>query len=150
MSALPERYQRYAPPGQQLYVRPAEIELYDETDPIVHVPDPYDPNRSVAVRRSQLQPAVQPVPRDLTPQPLIDPLTQRFIGAGVGIGAAGAGVGWGAGQMFAGVAMMGTSGLLLLFGLLLAAGGLRASRTTVRIHQEVHQHARFGKNEVTM
>lgn len=139
MSALPEQYQRYAAQGQRS-IHPAEIELYEEADPIVHVPDPYNPTAFVAVRRSQLYPATPTPPRDLTPQPLLDPVMQRFVGAGVGLGAAGAGVGWGAGQMFAGVAMMGGSGLLLLFGLLLAAGGLRASRSTVSIRQEVHNH----------
>ena len=148
MSGLPERYQRYAPAGQR-FVQPAEVELYDEADPIVHVPDPYDPSRSVAVRRSSLQPMVRPEPRDLAPQPLLDPLAQRMIGGGVGIGAAGAGLGWGAGQMFAGVALMGTSGLLLLLGLLLAAG-LRG-RGGVHVHQEVHNHARwFGRNTTNL
>lgn len=139
MSALPEQYQRYAAQGQRS-IHPAEIELYEEADPIVHVPDPYNPNRSIAVRRSALVPATPTPPRDLAPQPVLDPLSQRFIAGGVGIGAAGAGVGWGAGQMFTGIAMMGGSGLAILLGLLLAAGGLRASRSTVSIRQEVHNH----------
>lgn len=148
MSALPERYQRYARPGQQP-VHAHEVELYDEADPIVHVPDPYNPTGFVAVRRSQLLPATPTPPRDLAPQPLFDPQAQRLLAGGVGVGAAGAGLGFGAGQMFAGVAMMGTSGLAILLGLLLAAGALRR-RPNVSIHQEVHQHARFGKNQVTM
>jgi hypothetical protein len=147
MSALPEQYRRYAQPEQRPLHGP--VELYREADPIVHVPDPYNPNASIAVRRSALVPATPTPPRDLTPQPLLDPLAQRLIAGGVGVGAAGAGVGFGVGQLFAGVAMMGTSGLAILLGLLLAAGGLR--RSTVTVHQTVHQHAGwFGKNDTTM
>lgn len=137
MSALPERYQRYAHPGQ----RPlhGDIELYDEADPIVHVPDPYNPNRSIAVRRSALLPATPTPPRDLTPQPLLDPLAQRLFAGGVGTGAAGAGVGWGMHEMFAGMALMGTSGLALLLGLLLAAGSVRG-RSVVNVHNEAHTY----------
>lgn len=139
MSALPEQYQRYAAQGQRP-IHPAEIELYEDRDPIVLVPHPDNPQEYVRVRRSALVTATPTPPRDLTPQPLLDPLSQRFIAGGVGIGVAGAGVGWGAGQMFTGIAMMGGSGLAILLGLLLAAGGLRASRSTVSIRQEVHNH----------
>ena len=148
MSAPPERYQRYAQPGQQL-VQPREIELYGEADPIVHVPDPYDPSRSVAVRRSSLQPVQPTPPRDLAPQPLFDPIAQRCIGAGVGGGV----LLWGGGTFLAGASQLVSSlsgaGALLFF---LALAGARAvlggRQTGTRI--EVHQHARFGKNSVTM
>lgn len=146
MSALPEQYQRYAPSA---VVQPAEVELYGEVDPIVHVVDPYDPNRSVEVRRSALQPAVRTPARDLSPQPLFDPLAQRLLAGGLGVGAAGAGLGFGFGQLAAGIALMGTSGLALLVGLLLAASMRAGSVTHVR--QEVHQHARwFGKNHTNL
>lgn len=148
MSALPEQYRRYAQPGQQAVVQPREVELYDDRDPVVYVPDAY--GQMVPMRRSQM-PAYAPPepPRDLTPQPLIDPKAQQMLAGGIGIGAAGAGLGFGAGQMFAGVAMMGTSGLAILLGLLLAAGALR-SRPNVSIHQEVHQHARWGGENHTI
>ncbi len=144
MSALPERYQRYAQPGARP-VHPHVVELYDEADPIVHVPDPYDPNRSVAVRRSQLQPMARPEPRDLTPQPLFDPLAQRMAGAGIGAGAAGAGVGWGIGQAATGIAAIsGTTAVVVMLALWLLA---RAGRPSVQVRQEVHMHARwFGQN----
>jgi hypothetical protein len=147
MSALPERYQRYAHPGQPA-VQPAEIELYQERDPVVWVPNAY--GELVPMRRSQAPLPVQATPvRDLTPQPLFDPVAQRMIGGGLGIGAAGAGLGWGAGQMFAGAALMGTSGLLLLLGLLIAAG--MRSRGGVHVHQEVHNHAKwFGRNTTNL
>ena len=146
MSNVPEQYQRYARPA---VVQPAEVELYGEADPIVHVPDPYDPNRSIEVRRSSLQPAVRTPARDLTPQPLIDPLAQRLLAGGLGVGAAGAGLGFGFGQLAAGIALMGTSGLALLVGLLLAASMRGGSVTHVR--QEVHNHARwFGKTSTRL
>ncbi|MFI5473187.1 hypothetical protein ACIA6D_23470 [Streptomyces cacaoi] len=148
-SPLPEPYQRYARPGPRL-ARPVQVELYDEADPIVHVADPYDPNRSVAVRRSSLQPAVPSAPRDLTPQPVLDPLAQRLLAGGVGVGAAGAGVGFGLGQLAAGIALMGTSGLAILVGLLLAARML-GPRQVTNVRQEVHNHASwFGHNTTQM
>lgn len=145
---LPEHYQTYAQP--QPVMRLAPVELYDEADPIVHVPDPYDPNRSVAVRRSSLQPVAPTPSRDLTPQPVLDPLAQRILAAGVGTGAAGAGLGFGLGQLAAGIALMGTSGMAILVGLLLATRML-GPRQVTNIRQEVHNHNRgFGRSSTTM
>ncbi|MFF8696203.1 hypothetical protein ACF08W_28730 [Streptomyces sp. NPDC015144] len=90
-----------APAGAQ-QPRMSFVELGDEHDPIVHVPDPYDPNRSVAVRRSSLQPTALSQARDLSPQPLIDPLTARMLGGGVGGGV----LGWGVGQFLAGAGQL--------------------------------------------
>jgi hypothetical protein len=137
--SVPEPYQPYALPGQ----RPAygDIELYDERDPIVLVTDPDNPNLSVRVRRSALLPATPTPPRDLTPQPLFDPIAQRLVGGG----ALAVGVGWGGAQLLNAIAGAGTG--LLAFVLLLL---LVRRRPSVSIHQEVHQHARFGKNNVTM
>lgn len=148
MSALPEQYQRYAQLAGQRPVQPAEIQLYDEQDPVVWIPGAY--GEMVPVRKSQAPAPMQlPPARDLTPQPLLDPMAQRMIGGGVGIGAAGAGLGWGANQMFAGVALMGTSGLLLLLGLLLAAG--MRGRSVVNVRNEQHTHVEqkwFGRNDI--
>lgn len=145
MSALPEQYQRYARPA---VVQPAEVELYDEADPVVWIPGAY--GEMVPVRKSQAPAPVQAAPvRDLTPQPLIDPLAQRLLAGGLGVGAAGAGLGFGFGQLAAGIALMGTSGLALLVGLLLAASMRSGSVTHVR--QEVHNHARwFGKTHTNL
>lgn len=138
MSAVPEQYRKYATPLGQSPVYPREVELYGEADPIVHVPDPYDPNRSVEVRRSALQPATPTPPRDLTPQPLFDPLAQRMFGAGAGAGVAGAGVGWGIGQAAAGIASIGgTTAAVVMLALWLLA---RAGRPSVRVHNEAHTH----------
>ncbi|MBC2903161.1 hypothetical protein [Streptomyces cupreus] len=147
MSALPERYQRYAHPGQPA-VRLGEVELRDDRDPVVYVPDAY--GQMVPMRRSQLPAAPSRTePRDLAPQPLLDPVAQRILSGGLGVGAAGAGLGWGAGQVFAGMALMGTSGLLLFLGLLLAAGV--RGRGGMHVHQEVHNHARwFGRNTTNL
>lgn len=145
---LPEHYQPYAQPHPLL--RPAPVELHSEADPIVHVPDPYDPNRFVEVRRSSLQPVAPTMPRDLTPQPVLDPLAQRLLAGGVGVGAAGAGVGFGLGQLAAGIALMGTSGLAILVGLLLAAR-MFGPRQVTHVRQEVHQHAGwFGTNRAEL
>lgn len=143
---VPERYQRYAQPGHPVF--PAEIELYDEADPVVWVPNAY--GDLVPMRKSQAPAPIRATPaRDLTPQPLIDPLAQRLLAGGLGVGAAGAGLGFGFGQLAAGFALMGTSGLALLVGLLLAAG-MRGGRVT-HVRQEVHNHARwFGKTHTNL
>lgn len=147
MSALPERYQRYAQHGQPT-IRHGEIELHADRDPVVYVPDAY--GQMVPMRRSQMPVYEQPAaPRDLTPQPLFDPLAQRMIGGGVGGGV----LLWGGGKFLVGLgdalSALSGSGLLLLF---LALAGVRAFGGGRRgsTHIEVHQHARFGKNQVTM
>lgn len=143
--SVPEQYQRYAHPA---VVHPAEVELYDDRDPVVWIPGAY--GEMVPVRKSQAPAPVQAAPvRDLTPQPLFDPLAQRLLAGGLGVGAAGAGLGFGFGQLAAGFALMGTSGLALLVGLLLAAG-MRGGRVT-HVRQEVHNHARwFGRTETRL
>ncbi|MEU9273066.1 hypothetical protein AB0E04_48005 [Streptomyces sp. NPDC048251] len=59
-------------------------------------------NRSVEVRRSALQPAIPTPPLDLSPQPLLVPLAQRLVAAGVGSGVAL----WGGGQFLAGAGQL--------------------------------------------
>lgn len=146
-SALPEQYQRYAQPDPRT-VRPAGVELYDDRDPVVWIPGAY--GEMVPVRKSQAPAAVQATTvRDLSPQPLFDPLAQRLLAGGLGAGAAGAGLGFGFGQLAAGLALMGTSGLALLVGLLLAVG--MRGRSVTHVRQEVHNHARwFGKTRTNL
>lgn len=145
MSALPERYQRYAQPGQQP-VRYGEIELYADRDPVVWVPDAY--GEMVPMRKSQAPHAMQPPPpRDLTPQPLFDPTAQRLLGGGIGGGV----LLWGGGTFLVGASQLVSSlsgvGALLFFlalaGARAACGGGRQGGTRI----EVHNHARgFGRN----
>lgn len=149
MSALPEPYQRYAQPGQRP-IPPAAVELYDDADPIVYVTDPYDPRRSIAVRQSALQPVTATPPRDLAPQPLLDPIAQRFIGAGAGGGV----LLWGGGKFLAGasefVSAVSGGGVLLLF---LALAAVRAWTAGGRAgaHIEIHNHARgLGRNTTNL
>jgi hypothetical protein len=142
---LPEQYQRYARPS---FVAPAEVELHAEQDPVVWIPGAY--GEMVPVRKSQAPAGVQAPPaRDLTPQPLFDPLAQRLAGAGVGAGAAGAGIGWGVGQAAAGIATIGgTTAVVVMLALWLLA---RAGRPSVTVRQEVHNHARwFGRNTTNL
>lgn len=141
-----EPYQRYAHPP---VVTPAEVELSTERPPIAWVADPHNPSRSVAIDARLIQRPEPAPPRDLTPQPLLDPLAQRLLAGGLGVGAAGAGVGFGLGQLAAGLALMGSSGLALLVGLLLAAS-MRGGRVT-HVRQEVHNHAKwFGRTETRL
>lgn len=148
MPALPEQYRRYAQPGPRP-VYPAEVELHSERQPAVREPSVWvesadDPNLMVRIPKRYVQTTPRSEPRDLTPQTLIDPLAQRLLAGGIGVGAAGAGLGFGFGQLAAGIALMGTSGLALLVGLLLAAS--MRGRSVTHVRQEVHNHARwFGR-----
>lgn len=64
-------------------------------------------------------PVLPSPPRDLSPQPVIDPRAQLVLAGGVGAGAAGAGLGWGVGQAAAGIAALGGSSALLVIAALL-------------------------------
>lgn len=122
-SPLPERYQRYAAPTGQRPVYPAAVELYGEREAVVYVPNAY--GEMVPMLKSQAPAPMQPMPpRDLTPQPLIDPVAARMFGGGAGAGLAGAGVGWGVGQAAAGIATFGGSSAVLVIALLLLASKL--------------------------
>jgi hypothetical protein len=118
--------------------------------PIVFVPDPYDPNRSVAIPAQYVQTPAVYQPRDLTPQPLLDPVAQRMLSAGVGGGALAAGVGWGASEAIGAVPGIGAGTMLWLACFIVAARtlpGLVARRP--RIHNETHVHNTnrwFGKS----
>jgi len=142
MSALPEQYRKYAAPNGQRPTHAYEVELYDEREPIVWVPDAYG-TQMVPMRKSQMPaPMVQPEPRDLTPQPLFDPLAQRMAGGGI----LGAGVGWGVAQLVDAIAAAGAG--LIVFALLLVAARAMGGRTVVHVRQEVHNHAKwFGRND---
>ena len=80
----------------------SQVELRDEYDPKVWVQNPDDPNKSIQVRRSQLQPAEVTPPRDMRPQPLIDPIAQRLVAGGAGVGLAA----WGGGHLLAGLSQL--------------------------------------------
>ncbi|WP_051790093.1 hypothetical protein [Streptomyces sp. NRRL S-1022] len=146
---LSEPYQRYAPAVEQRPVHPAGVELRAERPAVAWVPSGADPNVMVPVLREYVQPMPMPAPRDLTPQPLFDPLAQRMLAGGVGVGAAGAGVGFGLHELAAGVALMGTSGLAMLAALLLAAGSVRG-RSVVNVRHETHVTQKwFGRTDIT-
>jgi hypothetical protein len=138
--SLPDR--RPATTGQPTY-QPEPIypvQTY-QPGPIVFVPDPYDPNRSVAIPAQYAQAPAVYQPRDLTPQPLLDPVAQRMLGAGIGGGALAAGVGWGAAETIGAFAGVGTGTFVLgicLLGAVRTLPALVARRP--RIHNETHVH----------
>jgi hypothetical protein len=150
MSAQPEQYQRYTQPGQRP-VHPAAVELYGERPAVKWVPSAENPAVMVPVLAQYVQPMLPPAPRDLTPQPLLDPVTQRLLGGGVGGGV----LLWGGGQFLigAGQFVSSLSGVgALLFFLALAGGRAMLSggrRGGTRI--EVHNHNRgFGRSTTTL
>lgn len=82
---------------------PVAVELAAERGPVVWVPDAY--GRMVPMPKHLTPPPMaRPEPRDLAPLPLLDPIAQRFIGAGIGGGALSAGVGYGIGEVINAVA----------------------------------------------
>jgi hypothetical protein len=88
------------------------------------------------VYETRTEPAVYQQ-RDLTPQPLLDPVAQRMIGAGIGGGAAAAGIGWGLGEAFSGLAGVGT-GTLIWLAILLATAKLPSAMGRPRVTNNTH------------
>ncbi|MBZ9637912.1 hypothetical protein [Streptomyces sp. PSKA30] len=86
---------------------PAAVELAAERGPVVWVPDAY--GRMVPMPKHLAPPPMpMPEPRDLAPLPLLDPIAQRFLGAGLGGGALSAGIGYGIGEVINAAAGLGT------------------------------------------
>ena len=140
MSNLPERYQPYATPAGQTtpnrYLpapQPASgrVELYDERQPVVYVPSAEHPGVMVPVLKQYVQPMQAMQPRDLSPQPLLDPMAQRMVGAGVGGGAFAAGVGYGVGQILGSLVGL-SSGAVFWMAVLYLATKLPAAGRSVR------------------
>ncbi|MFF0698662.1 hypothetical protein ACFYU4_39295 [Streptomyces tendae] len=123
-----------------------DVQLYSEqSGTVVYVPGPE--GRMVAVLREHLPtaPALYQ-PRDLTPQPLIDPRAQRIAAGGVLAG----GVGFGASQLLIGAgqvvsAFAGLGSVVMWAAIAVVASRLAPSRTAVH-HTHVTNTARwFGR-----
>lgn len=112
--------------------------MHVEPVPVAYVPDPYNPGMSVAVDARLLQPPVIYQPRDLTPQPVLDPVAQRLLGAGLGGGALAAGAGWGVSEIIGSLAGIST-GTLIAAGFLVAAVKIPAALARrPRVTNETH------------
>lgn len=140
----------YDPASLDLYApAPAAVELAAERGPVVWVPDAY--GRMVPMPKHLAPPPmVRPEPRDLTPLPLVDPIAQRFLGAGLGGGALAAGVGYGIGEVINAAAGF-TSGAAMWIALAVLAwrmpvraisGGRNGS--TVHIRKAVIKRSTFN------
>ncbi|WP_031095121.1 MULTISPECIES: hypothetical protein [unclassified Streptomyces] len=140
----------YDPTSLDLYApAPAAVELAAERGPVVWVPDAY--GRMVPMPKHLAPPPMaMPEPRDLTPLPLLDPIAQRFVGAGIGGGALAAGVGWGVGEVINAAAGF-TSGAAMWIALAVLAwrmpvraisGGRNGS--TVNIRKAVIKRSTFN------
>ncbi|MET8556387.1 hypothetical protein ABZV64_15675 [Streptomyces sp. NPDC004959] len=138
------------PASLELYApAPAAVELAAERGPVVWVPDAY--GRMVPMPKHLAPPPMaMPEPRDLTPLPLLDPIAQRFVGAGIGGGALAAGVGWGVGEVINAAAGF-TSGTAMWIALAVLAwrmpvravsGGRNGS--TVNIRKAVIKRSTFN------
>ncbi|MER5504163.1 hypothetical protein ABT052_02410 [Streptomyces sp. NPDC002766] len=140
----------YDPASLELYApAPAAVELAAERGPVVWVPDAY--GRMVPMpKRLAPPPMAMPEPRDLTPLPLLDPIAQRFLGAGLGGGALAAGVGYGIGEVINAAAGF-TSGAAMWIALAalawrLPARAISGGRTgsTVNIRKAVIKRSTFN------
>lgn len=147
MPNLPEHqpYRLAAPNPLNRPISPAAVDLYADRPPVAWVPDPLDPTRSVPVDARLLHRPEPPMPRDLTPAPLIDPRAQLLVGGGVFA----AGAGWGVGQALAPLAGLGTGTLVLVAAAVVAwraAPPLGRGRTVINQTTTVHNSARwFGR-----
>ncbi|MFJ8730330.1 hypothetical protein [Streptomyces bauhiniae] len=129
----------YDPASPALYApTPAAVELAAERGPVVWVPDAY--GRMVPMPKHLApSPVPAPEPRDLTPLPLLDPVAQRFMGAGLGGGALAAGIGYGVSEVISAAA--GISGGALVWAAVVvlalraptrAIGGGKGSTVNIR------------------
>lgn len=123
------------------------VELYGERGPVVWIPDAY--GRMVPMPKHLAPPPVLATePRDLTPLPLLDPIAQRFMGAGVGGGALAAGAGYGVGEVVNAAAGFG-SGAAMWIALAVLAWRLPAraanggNGSTVNIRKAVIKRNKF-------
>ncbi|MFJ2402891.1 hypothetical protein ACIOUE_16475 [Streptomyces xanthochromogenes] len=127
-------------PGPSLTVDP-----YGERQPVVWVPDAY--GRMVPMPK-HLAPApiARSEPRDLTPLPLLDPIAQRFLGAGLGGGALAAGVGYGIGEVISTATGISGGALMWVAVIVLALRAPRAiggKGSTVNIRRAVIKRNHF-------
>ncbi|MEV6531697.1 hypothetical protein AB0M86_19255 [Streptomyces sp. NPDC051639] len=138
----------YDPASLPLYApTPAAVELAAERGPVVWVPDAY--GRMVPMPKHLAPPPmVVPEPRDLTPLPLLDPIAQRFVGAGFGGGALAAGVGYGVGEVVSAAAGISGGALVWVAVIVLAlrapARAISGGKgSTVNIRKAVIKRNRF-------
>ncbi|MDU8996409.1 hypothetical protein [Streptomyces mirabilis] len=126
---------------------PVAMDPYAERQPVVWVPDAY--GRMVPMPK-HLAPALVPAtePRDLTPLPLLDPIAQRLMGAGLGGGALAAGVGYGVGEVVSAAAGFSGGALVWLAVIVLAlrapARAITSGKgSTVNIRKAVIKRSHF-------
>ncbi|MYS50430.1 hypothetical protein GTW46_10225 [Streptomyces sp. SID6013] len=124
---------------------PDAVELAAERGPVVWVPDAY--GRMVPMPKHLAPPSIpRPEPRDLTPLPLLDPLAQRLMGAGIGGGALSAGVGYGIGEAVNALAGLGSGALVWIALAVLAwraPAHAVARGSTVHIRKAVIKRSHF-------
>ncbi|NUW04317.1 hypothetical protein [Streptomyces sp. CAI 127] len=117
----------------------------EQHEVIVWVPDVT--GRMVPVSRSHADALIAAVPatipRDLTPQPLVDSRAQVVLAAGVGTGAAAAGIGYGLGQVIAPLAAFASSGALWALALVAVIGAAARRPPQTTTHVTNHVDARW-------
>ncbi|AWL90854.1 hypothetical protein BF14_034315 [Streptomyces griseus] len=117
----------------------------EQHEVIVWVPDAT--GRMVPVSRSHADALIAAVPatlpRDLTPQPLVDSRAQVVLAAGVGTGAAAAGIGYGLGQVIAPLAAFASSGALWALALVAVIGAAARRPPQTTTHVTNHVDARW-------
>ncbi|MER6539693.1 hypothetical protein ABT215_39120 [Streptomyces sp900105755] len=128
---------------------PAAVELAAERGPVVWVPDAY--GRMVPMPKHLAPPPMpMPAPRDLTPLPLLDPIAQRFLAAGLGGGALAGGTGYGIGEVINAAAGFGSGAAMWIALAVLAwrapARALTDGRrgSTVNIRKAVIKRSTFN------
>ncbi|WP_326598076.1 hypothetical protein [Streptomyces sp. NBC_01803] len=97
------------------------------------------------VYEARTESALLPAPRDLTPQPLIDPRAQVLAGGGV----CAAGIGYGAGQILNAFAGIG-SGALMALALILLAAKMPARHTGGDTYHVTNHNRWFGKSTTNL
>lgn len=110
MSTLPEPYQQTPVVHPAAVYQPAPLDLRHVDRPaIVYIPNAYG-EMVPMLRDLAPAPMERTPPRDLSPQPLIDPRAQVLAAGGVFA----AGAGWGIGQALSALAGIGSGALMWL------------------------------------
>lgn len=134
-----DNYQQTATHPPAIAYPTPPVEVYDQAQPAVWVPSAVDPNVMVPVAKQYVLPAQPAAPRDLTPQPLVDPRAQVIAASGVFA----AGAGWGVGQVLTPLVAGGTGLFMWIAIAIVAARVTGGGRASTIVHKTVHNHNRW-------
>jgi hypothetical protein len=141
------RMQDHPIPGPLAHPVAPPVVVHAPPEGVVWVPHAYGPDMVPVARQDRPPMPERTPPRDLAPAPLIHPRAQILAGGGVGVGAAG----WGIGQAINAAAAFGSSGVMVVALLILAAKATAGRGHGGETHIHVTNHNKwFGKSTTNL